>query len=136
MVRIINMRKIREFWIDTNDTNRFSCWDIYGMPQNIKGEFLVREVTETGGITDKSVDEMAHEFVNECPKYSGYPAHMETFKAGHASRQPEIATLTAKVKRYEEVLTNIASGAWDWEDKDLTPEGKARSALNKERDIK
>ena len=42
----------REFWIDTNDTNRFSCWDIYGMPQNIKREFLVREVTETGGITD------------------------------------------------------------------------------------
>lgn len=26
-------------------------------------------------------DEMAHEFVNECPKYSGYPAHEETYKA-------------------------------------------------------
>lgn len=27
-------------------------------------------------------DEMAHEFVNECPKYSGYPEHMKTYLAG------------------------------------------------------
>jgi hypothetical protein len=34
---------------------------------------------------EKYSDEMAHKFVHDCPKYSGYPEHIKTYLAGFSA---------------------------------------------------
>lgn len=58
-------------------------------------------------MTEEQIEKAAHEFVNECPKYSGYPEHMITFKAGANLVMGRVKELEAKLAIAVEALEEL-----------------------------
>lgn len=54
----------------------------------------------------EKIETAADKFVFECPKYSGYPEHVKTFKAGVAWRD---ANPNEKVQALVEALEKLAA---------------------------
>lgn len=40
----MSKKHIRAFWVTPHGTNRYSDWEIHGLPQGSKDEFFCREV--------------------------------------------------------------------------------------------
>src|SRR5258708_5074021 len=56
-------------------------------------------------------DELAHKFVHDCPKYSGYPEHIITFKAGWDARDEEISQLREALEESRKLASRCAAAA-------------------------
>lgn len=97
----------------------------------------------------KRRDKLGHEFVQECPKYSGYPEHVVTFSAGFdaglAEGAKEAERLKAENKRYKaahEHLSNVGKRSigdiildrdfWKAESETLIEEIKAAAEMLEE----
>jgi hypothetical protein len=53
---------------------------------------------------NKTVEQLADKWVFECPKYSGYPAHVKTFIAGYNSRNEEFEKLKSELSETQDNL--------------------------------